>query len=270
MSPTRAAAFQLLLFHGGAFLWALSVAALVALSGRDPASLNGLDQGLLGGLAMGGLGLWAGFVAACRAADGAMAWPTWSAARVTLAWRWPSWPGLAWSTLAGSTVWLLPTWALGQWVERTGHDSASIEALSRGMTEGPLAHRLTLMAAVVLVAPVAEEVVFRGLLWRILGPFIPVSAVFILTTLWFALYHGDPAQSVAVLPAGAAIGWLRWRTGSLAPAVAAHFANNAASLAALLVWGADGPSGPRLSWSLAGAAVAVFCCAVARPSRSEL
>lgn len=88
--------------------------------------------------------------------------------------------------------------------------------------------------AVGLLAPFAEEVVFRGAVLRALfsvlkrpWPAIAVSAVL------FALVHGNPAQMPHAFLVGLLLGWMCWRTGSILPGVAYHWVNN--SVAYVLV-----------------------------------
>ncbi|MFZ5778835.1 MAG: CPBP family intramembrane glutamic endopeptidase [Pseudomonadota bacterium] len=86
------------------------------------------------------------------------------------------------------------------------------------------------------LAPVVEELTFRGLLYGWLaGRWGPVAA-WIVSSLAFAAAHVELAHAVLVLPLGLWFGWLRWRTGSLWPSLVAHIANNglAVSAAALL------------------------------------
>ncbi len=80
---------------------------------------------------------------------------------------------------------------------------------------------------VVLGAPLTEEPLFRGL---ILGGFVlrygaPRAIAY--SALLFALIHLNPWQFPTGLLMGAFLGWLTLRTGSLWPAVFAHFLNNA-------------------------------------------
>lgn len=78
-----------------------------------------------------------------------------------------------------------------------------------------------------VVAPVYEELLFRGYVFRGLsrsaGPGVAVGV----SSLLFAGFHGDPLHAIAVLPMGLFLGWLRWRTGSIWPSMIAHGLNNA-------------------------------------------
>jgi hypothetical protein len=83
--------------------------------------------------------------------------------------------------------------------------------------------------ALVLGAPLTEEPLFRGL---ILGGFAlrygARKGIFY-SALLFALIHLNPWQFPTGLLMGAFLGWLTLRTGSLWPAVFAHFLNNLAA-----------------------------------------
>jgi len=77
-----------------------------------------------------------------------------------------------------------------------------------------------------LLAPVVEELVFRGLLYGwVAGRSGPLPA-FLVSSLVFAAAHAEPAHIVLVLPLGFWFGWLRWRTNSLLPSLVAHVINN--------------------------------------------
>ncbi len=92
--------------------------------------------------------------------------------------------------------------------------------------EGSRRHQLGMAAAASLLAPLAEEVAFRGYLLSALrtrfSPALSIGASAIL----FAAMHLDPVRFPAVLFLGAWLGWLAWRSGSIWPAVAAHAVNN--------------------------------------------
>ncbi|HSN90796.1 MAG TPA: CPBP family intramembrane glutamic endopeptidase [Anaeromyxobacteraceae bacterium] len=78
-----------------------------------------------------------------------------------------------------------------------------------------------------LLAPVCEEIVFRGYLQTTFGLSRPARAAIALAALLFAAIHLDPVRFPALVLLGALYGWLAWRAGSVWPAVAAHAANNA-------------------------------------------
>jgi membrane protease YdiL (CAAX protease family) len=99
------------------------------------------------------------------------------------------------------------------------------------LSRGP-ALFLPSLLVMALLAPLAEEAVFRGLLYGWLdGRFGPTVA-WGLSSLLFAAAHVEPAHAVLVLPLGLWFGFLRWRSGSLWPSLAAHVVNNGMAVVA--------------------------------------
>lgn len=82
------------------------------------------------------------------------------------------------------------------------------------------------------LAPVVEELVFRGLLYGWLEGRWGARVAFVVSSLAFAAAHIELKHVVLVLPLGFVFGWLRQRTNSLLPSVAAHIVNNGFALAA--------------------------------------
>lgn len=83
--------------------------------------------------------------------------------------------------------------------------------------------------AIGLLAPLAEEIVFRGAILRSLltstKPWIAIA----ISALLFSLVHMNPAQMPFAFLAGILLGWMYWRTGSILPGMAYHWANNSAA-----------------------------------------
>jgi membrane protease YdiL (CAAX protease family) len=128
--------------------------------------------------------------------------------------------------------------------------------LSR-LFEGPLTEQLAFAAAAGIVAPLCEEVAFRGHLAAAFhARHRPAFAIGV-TALLFALLHLDPIRAPALLLLGATYGWLAWRTGSIWPAVAAHATNNATAAAIALALPAPAPADadPTLGMALVGVAL---------------
>lgn len=82
--------------------------------------------------------------------------------------------------------------------------------------------------AIGLLAPLCEELVFRGAILRRLldsSRLKPWWAIALSAGL-FALIHMNPAQMPHAFVIGLLLGWMYWRTGSILPGVAFHWANN--------------------------------------------
>ena len=96
---------------------------------------------------------------------------------------------------------------------------------------GPRQLVLGLLLLAVL-APLVEELIFRGLIYGWIAGRWGTIAAFFLSSLAFAAAHWEPAHVVLVLPLGLLFGWLRRRTDSLWPSLVAHIANNALAVTA--------------------------------------
>ncbi len=81
----------------------------------------------------------------------------------------------------------------------------------------------------VVVAPVTEELVFRGLILRGLLGRWPVAPAVLASAALFALTHFNPAQAPVALLLGTLLGWVYVRTRSLGLCILGHALNNAAT-----------------------------------------
>ncbi len=89
---------------------------------------------------------------------------------------------------------------------------------------------LIAFATIVVIAPLSEELLFRGLLFRgLTTKYSPVVAVG-LSAVLFGLSHGVPAAVAFATVAGLLFGGVAHRTGSVAPTLAMHMAVNATPL----------------------------------------
>lgn len=77
-----------------------------------------------------------------------------------------------------------------------------------------------------LLGPVAEEIVFRGVLFRALRAQVPLVLAILLQALAFALLHPYRAAVYQVALVGILSAWVYHRTGSLWPSILAHAAWN--------------------------------------------
>jgi membrane protease YdiL (CAAX protease family) len=86
--------------------------------------------------------------------------------------------------------------------------------------------KLAMFLSAVVMAPVAEEFLFRGLMLRgYLGRYSVKKAVWA-SSIVFALFHLNPWQAVVALPTGLGLAWLFLRTGSLIPCILGHMMVN--------------------------------------------
>jgi len=94
--------------------------------------------------------------------------------------------------------------------------------------------RLLAVAGIALVAPIAEEIVFRGVSFRGLRRrmrFLPAAA---LSAILFSLAHVDLAHGLQLFAIGLILAWTVERSGSILPGMLLHAGINLTSL--LLIW----------------------------------
>lgn len=114
-----------------------------------------------------------------------------------------------------------------------------------------LFHKDRLLSTVfllVMVAPLTEELLFRGIILRgLLNRFRPGPAI-VMTAVLFAAGHVNPWQFFSALFLGLALGWFYVRTGSILLCVLAHAFTNAMSIVfRMLPWSIPGMTGDDLT-----------------------
>jgi membrane protease YdiL (CAAX protease family) len=141
-------------------------------------------------------------------------------------------------------LWLLPLWPLIHiaWVTAT---AAALQVnFAQGVRISPfLSPSMVALwfAFVVLLAPVAEELLLRGEVYARASRFLGPAATIVTTALIFCLAHIglEPAprnanafhalaRPLTLLPLALTLGWLRWRTGRLWPCMLLHAWSNLA------------------------------------------
>ena len=96
-----------------------------------------------------------------------------------------------------------------------------VESMARMMEAG-----LPSVVTICVLAPVVEEMLFRGIFLRsFLHRYGPWTAI-LLSSLLFGLVHFDPGHVVLATLLGIALGWLYYATRSLWPSVIAHAFQN--------------------------------------------
>ncbi|WP_295133580.1 type II CAAX endopeptidase family protein [uncultured Reyranella sp.] len=129
---------------------------------------------------------------------------------------------------------VLGTTVLSFVVSQLGPQPEGVRQVTEGI-QGVQA--LQTLAVLGLLAPITEELVFRGLLYGWLAGRWSNLVAFVLSSLAFAAAHTEPLHILLVLPLGFWFGWLRWRTGSLIPTIVAHIINNTIAVAAAVFLG---------------------------------
>jgi membrane protease YdiL (CAAX protease family) len=86
------------------------------------------------------------------------------------------------------------------------------------------------VVGIVLAGPIAEEIVFRGLLFGALEKRLPAGWTISITATCFALAHLQPIYFVPIFAVGLMLGWVRHKSGGIALPLVIHCLNNAVGL----------------------------------------
>lgn len=147
---------------------------------------------------------------------------------------WPPRPRVAFAAAVLMLAAILPAFvgasAFNAWlVQASGLDAH--QALVRSLLDdATLRGNPLLLAQVVIVGPILEELFFRGFLQRALASVFGAAGGIAFGALLFAAVHDAPAR-VPVFVVGLALGAIAARTGSIWPAALAHCIFNGAQIA---------------------------------------
>ncbi|MGH4118010.1 CPBP family intramembrane glutamic endopeptidase [Clostridium sp.] len=86
-----------------------------------------------------------------------------------------------------------------------------------------------------IVAPIIEEILFRGIILRGLLMKYSVKKSIIVSALLFAIIHMNPWQFLGAFSAGILLGWLYLKTRSIVPCILGHALNNSLEFIITLV-----------------------------------
>lgn len=131
------------------------------------------------------------------------------------------WGVLFWAAMLSVGI-ILPAQFVYEKLQITMSDN--LTQLFEGIMKQPLGYLI-----VGIFAPIAEELIFRGAILRVLLDTFGRKgrwAAIALTALIFALIHGNIAQGVHAFIIGLALGWLYARTRSVLPGIVLHWVNN--------------------------------------------
>jgi membrane protease YdiL (CAAX protease family) len=139
------------------------------------------------------------------------------------------------SGLAHQALWLAS--------EAFGGSTANLlqdfEMFRQHLDSGYLLNFALFVGFLVILAPLAEEFVFRGFLFTALlrTPLGFLGSAVLLSGVWALLHWGYSWQSVSLLfGLGILYAYAAWRTGSVWPAVVGHATNNLVAVITVLVY----------------------------------
>jgi tetratricopeptide (TPR) repeat protein len=126
---------------------------------------------------------------------------------------------------------------LGPWcahgIEQLLHWPPTIQQAIPLIKYALVANPLAAFSAVVIVGPMVEEILFRGLIYGALEKRLRVSGAIVISSLLFALVHLQVVYFIPIFCLGMVLGWARWKANSLGLPILIHILNNSIALIAL-------------------------------------
>lgn len=89
---------------------------------------------------------------------------------------------------------------------------------------------VAVLIAAVLLAPISEECLMRGLILKNLQRYFSVPVVILIQAIMFGIFHMNWVQGIYVLPVGAALGFVAIKSKSVIPSIVMHMLYNSMSL----------------------------------------
>jgi membrane protease YdiL (CAAX protease family) len=147
-------------------------------------------------------------------------------------------------------------------IEHSGlRDASTLEFIDRAVAGAAGADLALAVVALAIGPAVAEETLFRGVLFGRLRPRMGLVGAAIVSSLAFGLLHGELAQGGGAALLGLYLAAVTSRSGGLALPMACHLANNTAAVLAA-AWDVSGRLGTAGWLGLGVVAAVVFLAAI--------
>jgi membrane protease YdiL (CAAX protease family) len=156
----------------------------------------------------------------------------------------------------GVTVANQPVVSFLTWVAHGVLPRAMVEAFDdyqRSLDTFFRAQAVPMLVTVIVAAPLAEEVFFRGCALPALSRSMRPILAILISSAMFAFLHGSAVGFVGLMEIGVLLAALRWWSGSLWASIIAHAVNNGVAGGAFLL-GWEDPNVPPPPWVLASGA----------------
>jgi len=141
--------------------------------------------------------------------------------------------------LLGITAAVAGSFVLGQVMTLVGfpveEQAGILDFIAQARASGAVSSLVLLAGCAVVLAPLAEEWMFRGLLFRRLWHFAGPAQAYGVSSFAFAFIHVNPAGFVVYFWLGIVFAATARATGSIWAAVLVHMANNALALGGLML-----------------------------------
>ncbi|MBU3103128.1 CPBP family intramembrane glutamic endopeptidase [Clostridium gasigenes] len=122
-------------------------------------------------------------------------------------------------------------------LSKAGLFKGSFDALEKNMSFIGESNIFLTILVVGIVAPFAEELLFRGIIYKTLSKSMSIPAVIIIQGVLFGVYHMILVQAIYATLLGILFGYVTYKTKSLWPAIIMHMVNNTVSTIASSILG---------------------------------
>lgn len=104
------------------------------------------------------------------------------------------------------------------------------------LREGSTAVKCTIIFGMIIVAPISEELIFRGFLYNVFKKYAGATSSMIFTALLFSSIHSNIGMFLHFFLIGVSFVWLYEKTKTLWSAIIAHMIYNSVSIIVILIF----------------------------------
>ncbi len=127
--------------------------------------------------------------------------------------------------ILGVSCWLFNSGLLSI-VEEVGLFSSQFEYMNEILATLSQGSIILSIITVGVIAPIAEEFLFRGVIYNTLNKKISIKWTIIIQAILFGVFHGNLVQGLYATFLGLIFGYVTYKTKSLWPAITMHIVNN--------------------------------------------
>lgn len=151
--------------------------------------------------------------------------------------RWPGWPR-GWWIIPGGLLVTMPFIVAAQWFAyQMAGPNAPAQPIVTFLLENPgWSERLAVAAVAIVVAPIVEELIYRGCLYGICRQYVGRLPAVVFSSVVFAVIHGHVPSLPGLFALAFALALVYERTGSLWAPIGMHALFNSLTVAAAIVW----------------------------------
>lgn len=103
---------------------------------------------------------------------------------------------------------------------------STMDSFNELMANATSGDALVSFLTIVVLAPIAEEIAFRGIIFRMLSKRTTPVVTIIISAILFGIFHLNLMQAIYVIPLGLLLGYVAYKYQSVIPCIFIHMVNN--------------------------------------------